>query len=77
MSFDWFNRLFGKSDRSAHGLHSDSNLVLSHKLGLSDLCFCKSLFSSQFEELTCPKRIDILTFWFAGFGLVLVMTPQG
>ena len=30
-----------------------------------------------FLSLSCPKRIDILTFWFSDFDPFLVMAPKG
>ena len=35
-------------------------------------------FSDENQQvLSCPKQIDLLTFWFLLFGLVLVKAPKG
>ena len=35
------------------------------------------LFGQTQEVLSCPNRIDLLTFWFSSFGPFLVMASQG
>ena len=47
------------------------SVTLRHRSGTQKV----SASSPQHQQLSCPKRIDLLTFWFSRFGPFLVMAP--